>query len=152
MNIQPATQTDAQELTHLTKRSKAYWGYSATQIEIWNDELTITPNYLEESNTFVFANGKEILGYYSFVEIDEGTAKLDNMFLLPTEIGKGYGRLLMIDFLERIQKQGYTCVKLDAEPGAQKFYEKFGFEVIDKLHSSIIGRFLPVMERHFERI
>ena len=152
MIIQPASITNAQELTDLTKKSKAYWGYSATQIEFWNEELTITPHYIAETETFVLINGQDILGYYSFVEISPEMVKLDNMFLLPSEIGKGFGRLLMVDFLERLKTRGYTHVKLDAEPGAQKFYEKFGFEVVDKLHSSIIGRFLPVMEYHFQTL
>lgn len=44
-----------------------------------------------------------IIGYYSYIYLNEDEVKLDNLFLLPTYIGKGIGKLLMNDFLQRIK-------------------------------------------------
>ena len=42
MKIEKAIINDNQVLTEITKKSKAYWGYSEEQISKWNDSLTIT--------------------------------------------------------------------------------------------------------------
>lgn len=42
MRIEKATIQDTEILTQITKKSKAYWGYSEQQMAKWNDNLTIT--------------------------------------------------------------------------------------------------------------
>ena len=46
MTIEKANNADHQLLTEITKKSKAYWGYSEEQIEIWSKFLTITSLYI----------------------------------------------------------------------------------------------------------
>ena len=142
-----AKASDHTTLTHLTKRSKAYWGYSKEQIQKWNKELTITANYITENTVYKLVQNKEIIGYYSLIQIDQQTIELDNLFIHPNVIGRGMGSLLLQDALNRSKEDGYTRMKLYADPHATKFYLKKGFEVVGQLETAIPNRFLPIMER-----
>lgn len=126
------------------RASKAYWGYDIQQMEVWKEELTISPSYIQENQVFsLWSNGK-IIGFYSYFE-QEDHIKLDNLFLLPAFIGKGLGYWMMEDFLKRVASIPKDKIVLDADPHAEGFYLKLGFQTISWLPSSIPKRFLPTM-------
>ena len=137
---------DAQALTDLTFRSKAYWGYSVDQMELWRDDLLIAPDYIIENHVFTLRASDQLVGYYSYFPIVDQVVKLDNLFVEPGHINQGFGRLLLFDFIARMQKQGVHKIKLDADPHATAFYQKYGFDIIGQKQSTIPGRFLPEME------
>lgn len=146
MGIKRALQSDSKLLTQITINSKSSWGYSKEQIVLWEDSLTVTPDYIKAKEVYKLSLENNVIGYYSFFELDKGNVKLDNMFLHPDFIGKGFGKIMMIHFLELIKSQGFEKVVLDADPNAELFYKKFGFRVIGQLETSVKNRFLPVME------
>ena len=145
MKILRASNCDNLILTEITKKSKAYWNYSEEQIEKWSDALTISSEYISENETYKLVIDDQIIGYYSFV-VNDCIATLDNMFISPEYIGRGFGKILMNDFMERISKTENKKIVLEAEPNAESFYKKFGFTVTSKIESSIKERFLPIME------
>ncbi|WP_394748539.1 GNAT family N-acetyltransferase [Spongiimicrobium salis] len=145
MRIEEANNTDAQKLTQLTIQSKSYWGYPARQIEEWKDELTITASYIATNEVYKIGDENNIMGFYAYEFINSQEVKLNFLFIDPAYIGKGLGKILMNDFLDRIAKDGYKSVTLDADPNAENFYAKQGFRVIGQLQSSIKDRFLPIM-------
>lgn len=146
MNITKADNTDADKLTALTIRSKSYWDYGTEQIEKWRNVLTITTEYIENNEVYLLIDNGQLIGYYSFFKESEKAIKLDNLFVDPPFIGKGYGKKLMDDFYLRIKKAGYEKIVLDSDPHAEEFYKKLGFRVVGKLETSIKNRFLPIME------
>lgn len=146
MTIEKATANDNEILTVLTKKSKAYWGYSEEQIEMWSEVLTISKEYIATKSVYKLVVNNEIVGYYSFFNESEETIELDNLFVWPDFIGKGFGQILMKDFLLRLENSGIKKVVLDAEPKAEKFYEKIGFVKVGEIQTSIKDRFLPKME------
>ncbi|WP_298393304.1 GNAT family N-acetyltransferase [Flavobacterium sp.] len=146
MTIQKANSSDHEILTQITKKSKAFWGYSEDLLLVWNDALTITQEYINTHQVFSFKVDDKIVGYYSYILEAEDNIKLDNLFLLPQFIGKGFGSLLLADFLKRIQNQNHKRIYLESEPYAEGFYKKHGFQTIGKLETAIQGRFMPVME------
>ena len=149
MKIEKATQEDHHILTEITKKSKAFWGYSAEQMTIWSDALTISEEYIETHFVYKLIQENQAIGYYSYYFENEKTIKLDNLFLLPEFIGKGIGNQLMTDFLQRIKEiPTIEKVLLDADPNAEKFYQKFGFTTIGQLETATKNRFLPIMERN----
>lgn len=150
MKIERAVPEDHQVLTEITKKAKAFWGYSDKQIEAWNDDLAIIPKYIEEHETYKLELDGQFIGYYSLVRIDAATVKLDNMFVLPNCTGKGYGKKLLEDVLERVGQRNYSWIILDSDPNAENFYKRFGFEVIGQLESSVKGRFLPIMKKRVQ--
>ncbi len=146
MKIEKAHHIDANELTDLTIRSKDHWNYGAKQIEEWKDDLTITPQYIDENQVFKLIISNELVGFYAFQPENETLVKLNFLFVEPKFIGKGYGKLLMNDFLDRIRKLDYKKVTLDSDPNAVVFYMRIGFSVIGQLKTKVKDRFLPIME------
>lgn len=146
MKILKAETEDSELLTTITKRSKAYWGFSEEILKEWEHLLSISKDYIEKNKVYKLVENENIIGYYSYISIDEKTIKLDNLFILPEFIGKGFGKTLMNDFLEKANRLGIKKITLDAEPNAENFYKNFGFETIGHLESSIKDRYLPIME------
>lgn len=146
MTIEKANLNDHKILTEITKKSKAFWGYSDEQIEIWSSFLTVTEEYIETKSIFKIIVDNEIIGYYSYFHESENTIKLDNLFILPEFIGKGFGKVLMQDFFKRLENSTAEKVTLNSEPNTENFYLKFGFVTISHIETSIKDRFMPIME------
>ena len=146
MTIEKANTIDHEILTEITKKSKAYWGYSEEQLVIWSNNLTITQDYIKRNDVFKLVNNNIIVGYYSYFPEEEKSMKLDNLFVLPEYIGKGFGKYLMTDFLNRMKEIKIEKITLDSEPNAEIFYSKMGFVKIGEFETSIKNRFMPIME------
>lgn len=146
MNIQKAKIEDHIRLTEITKKSKAYWGYSDEQMEKWSNNLTITIEYIETNSVFNLVDENQIIGYYSYLRLENNQVKLNNLFILPEYIGKGFGSFLMNDFVERMRNEKCQKIILDSEPNAEQFYQKIGFTKIGEFETSIKNRFMPIME------
>ncbi|SFD37163.1 GNAT family N-acetyltransferase [Flavobacterium phragmitis] len=146
MKIEKANITDNETLTEITKKSKAYWGYSEEQIRKWDKNLTISQDYIRLHNVFKLVDNDLIIGYYSFIFENDKTVELDNLFVLPGYIGKGFGKYLLLDFLNRMKGIGIEKITLDSEPNAAEFYSKMGFVKVGEFESSIKNRFMPIME------
>ncbi|WP_394774890.1 GNAT family N-acetyltransferase [Flavobacterium sp.] len=149
MSIKKAIPNNHETLTEITKKSKAYWGYSNEQIEIWSEFLTVSKEYIEANPVYNLIVEDKIIGYYSFFHESKNTIKLDNLFVLPEFIGKGLGKILMNDFLNKLKNTEVQKVILNSEPNAEAFYAKFGFVKIGQIETSIKDRFLPIMELNF---
>lgn len=148
--ISKVTTDDAEILTNITKKSKSHWGYSNEQIESWSSQLTITTNYIETNKIYKLVINDLVVGYYSYVILEENVVQLDNLFVLPEYIGKGLGTFLMSDFLDRCKALKFQKVVLEADPNAENFYKKHGFKTIGQIETSIKDRFLPIMELHLD--
>lgn len=146
MKIEKAHSNDSDILTYITKKSKAYWGYPDDLLDKWSAQLTVTKSYIEKNNVFKILLDNKVIGYYSFFYESNTAIRLDNLFLLPDFIGKGYGKILIDDFLKRIKTEGIVNVILESEPDAKRFYEKFGFVTIGLQKTAVKNRFLPIME------
>lgn len=146
MIIEKAISTDHGTLTEITKKSKAFWGYSEEQIQIWSEFLTVSSGYINSNPVYKLTVEDKIVAYYSFLNEDEKTVKLDNLFVLPEYIGKGLGLLLMEHFLSKIKKTNANKVTLHSEPNAELFYSKLGFVKTGQIKTSIKDRFMPIME------
>ncbi|MBO6184464.1 MAG: GNAT family N-acetyltransferase [Chryseobacterium sp.] len=146
MEIIKANPAEYKVLTDITKQSKAYWGYSNEQIESWSDSLTITKDYIENHEVYQIIVNNSIIGYYSYFIEENNHATLDNLFISPQYIGKGYGKILMNDFLDKMKESNIKTIILEADPNAEKFYESFNFIKTGQIETSIKDRFLPIME------
>jgi N-acetylglutamate synthase-like GNAT family acetyltransferase len=146
--IVKAVEDDLQRLTEIAIESKAYWGYTAEQIESWREDLTVHTKQFQQWDVYKFVSDKEIAGFYCLdLNASKTTSSLEFLFVLPKFIGKAIGsQLLQHAFQESIQ-QDKLKMKVLSDPNAASFYTKHGFVEISKEESSISGRFLPVMEK-----
>jgi maltose O-acetyltransferase len=143
-------------LTTISFSSKAYWKYPAKYFDIWNDELTITPKYIETNTVYVYEIKNKILGYYSIVELKENLKVsktiihkgfwLEHMFLLPGYIGRGIGTKMFTHIREICLLKGILKLGILADPNAKGFYEKMGCQYLDEFPSTIPNRTTPWLE------
>lgn len=145
MNIRRAYLYELPGLSDLCLRSKAYWKYDRAFIEACREELTVTPDNLNEDYVMVADDDGLPAGVLHLV-IDGTTAELEKLFIDPKWIGKGIGRRLFKWALDTAHAKGATIMNVVADPGAAAFYEKMGFEQFGTFPSgSIAGRELPHM-------
>jgi len=147
MKIVKSHVDDHTVLTELTIKSKAFWGYSEKQIKDWTTLLTISKKYITENEVYNLISDGQIIAYYSFFKIDDNRVKLDNLFILPSFIGKKLGTYLVDDFILRVKKAGISVITLDSEPNSEDFYRKMGFRVVGQKETSMKNRFMPIMEK-----
>jgi len=125
-------------------------------MQIWQDELTITPDYLDNHLVYVYVENGRPVAYYSLVELlydqefscvtlQQGIW-LDHMFVLPERMGQGIGRELFEHCLKVLTDSGAESLLVLADPNASGFYEKMGCTYIDEYPSTIEGRTTPHLE------
>lgn len=143
--IRPARAAEAELLTDLALRSKAHWGYDDRFMAACRDELTIAAHDLERRRTVVADRDGRVLGFAT-LEGQPPTGVLGMMFVDPSAIGQGVGRLLFEHTLGEARKLGFTQLTIDADPNADPFYRAMGAVSVGSVPSgSIIGRMLPQM-------
>lgn len=134
--IRSAKKEKAEILTRISYKSKGYWNYPREYFEIWNNELTISPDYIEKNEVFVFELGGAVVGYYSLVELPEDIEVfgitigkgfwLENMFIEPENIGNGIGTKMFDHLRRRCRSRGINELGILADPNSRGFYEKNG--------------------------
>jgi len=144
-----ATLEDAEVLTEIAVKSKAYWGYENDQVESWREDLTVTPKMFDESNIYKYIVDNQIGGFYILERANIRTSFLNFLFISPDYIKQGIGHQLLQHAIAYCKDGGSAILNVLSDPNAASFYAKYGFEVIDQRESSIPGRFLPEMELEF---
>lgn len=145
MKIERANNQDHTVLTEIMRKSKAVWGYEQKQLQQWEDELTVSQEYINQNPTFKLSIDKKVIGFYAYRNQGQNI-KLDSLFIDPKNIGKGFGKILLKHFLDNVQLTNTSKkVILDADPNAEKFYLKNNFKTIGLQKTSIKDRFMPIM-------
>lgn len=146
-HIRPALPEDASTLSHIAFSAKACWGYPETWMEIWKPQLTFSPDYFMENETWVAEVDDLPVAFYPLQERD-GNAWIENLWVLPEYIGQAIGRQLFLHAISRSHLKGHLILQLEADPNAEGFYEKMGMYRIGGRETEIEGqpRVLPIME------
>src|SRR5437667_6922803 len=144
--IRRAQPDEAAVLTEIAHAAKRHWGYPENWIEHWQDDLTITPDFIARNEMYVAVNGEEIAGCYALVMRDS-LAELEHMWIRPEHMGNGVGRALFNQIVERARTLDAKAVDLSADPNAEGFYQRMGAARIGEVRSEIEGqpRVLPRM-------
>jgi GNAT superfamily N-acetyltransferase len=141
--LRPARPDETTILTELALRSKAYWGYDAAFMDACHDALTFS--VADAAQTTVAEVAGRVIGLCTLV-LDSDPPELRDMFVAPQAIGRGVGRLLWRDAVERARRAGCRWFKIESDPNAQGFYERMGaVQVGTVLSTCIEGRTLPLM-------
>lgn len=147
ISIRPADPQEAHVLSQIAFSAKAHWGYPKRWLEIWKPQLTFTSDYFQAGESWTAVLDEVPIAFYTLQEKD-GTAWLENLWVLPAHIGKGIGKQLFIHAMNRSRESGYKILQLEADPNAVGFYEKMGMRKIGERRSEVDGqpRNLPIME------
>jgi len=138
MNIRPAQGDEAEALSALALKAKAYWGYPVDAIELWRRDLTVSTHTIASRPTFLAVLADEIVGFYSLSPSHHSWA-LDHLWVLPLLMDRGVGRALMAHALETAARGGASAVTVDADPNAESFYLACGAERYGEVPAPIPG-------------
>ncbi len=145
--IRPANMEEADALSRLAFRSKAYWGYSSTFMESCRDELSVPKENLG-SKSFIYMVAERdgtIVGYYGLERLSDSVWELEALFVEPLYIGSGIGRLLMDHAKVSATEAGIEKIMVQGDPNAESFYRAAGGKPVGWRESkSIPGRYLPL--------
>jgi ribosomal protein S18 acetylase RimI-like enzyme len=147
LQIVRAGPDQADELSRIALASKAHWGYPQRWLDIWAPQLTFSPQYFEENEGWVAVQEDRPIGFYT-LQVEKGTASLENLWVLPEFIGKGIGKMLFLHAVGLCRQRGYEGLQLEADPNAAGFYGKMGMCRIGEHRYEVDGqpRILPIME------
>lgn len=138
MRFRKASPDEAESLTHLLMQAKAHWGYSAEQLETWRPSLTVTTEQLRSQPAFVL-EADSIVGFYS-LRVAGDTCELNNLWVAPHQIGRGYGQQLLAHAVNIARGMGRREMVIDADPNAESFYVHCGAIVTGVVPAPIEGQ------------
>jgi GNAT superfamily N-acetyltransferase len=147
IQIERAIPEQATRLTQIAHAAKSYWGYPAHWIELWHDQLHITPTYIASQDVYVALVDGVILGFYALTGSGE-KLQLDHMWVMPVAIRQGIGRAMFEHALHRAVERDAKIVQIEADPNAEGFYQKMGAQTVGEVSYTLEGqrRSLPFME------
>jgi N-acetylglutamate synthase-like GNAT family acetyltransferase len=144
VKIRKASTEDAAALTRIAHDAKRHWGYPEHWIQHWQDDLTITPDYVAANLVYVAEDGGDLLGFYALIMRKE-KAELDHIWVLPAHIGTGVGKQLFLHAMQVAAGERVSEVEILSDPNAEAFYRKMGAHRTSESVSEIDGsqRVLP---------
>jgi len=76
---------------------------------------------------------EEPVGFAAYLSKGHGIYKLDKIYVLISQQGKGTGRFVIDYIINEINQKGATALQLQVNRNnkAKSFYEKLGFVVLD---------------------
>lgn len=146
MEVRRAKAGEGRLLSEIALRSKAYWGYDRDFVEACREALTISESTIASEFVYVLEEESDIIGFFCF-DVNGDKSELDDLFIVPEFIGKGYGRLLWNSILEKAKELGISEFTIDSDPYAEGFYKKMGAIRIGEIASTVFkDRKLPLMK------
>ncbi len=142
--VRRARPDEADVISELAMRSKAYWKYPESSMRVFRDELRVTASEIANGEVYV-VGGSSPRGFYSLETTEQGDMTLGHLFVDPLHLRGGYGAVLLAHACERARDLGHDTLEVVADPNAEEFYLKFGAHRVGEVVSSIPGRCLPVL-------
>ena len=141
--LRQAKPEEHEALSRLCMRSKATWGYDDAFMDMCREELTLNETDCASPNIIVAEHAGKLVGMAE-ISVDSDGCFLEKLFVEPDQQGGGAGRALFDWSVERAGALGQREIIIEADPGAEGFYERCG-AVRDGFapSGSIPGRELP---------
>jgi N-acetylglutamate synthase-like GNAT family acetyltransferase len=139
VKIRKATIEDAATLTTIAHDAKRHWGYPEHWIKHWQDDLTISPDFVAANQVYVAERDNELLGFYALI-IRKDKAELDHLWVAPAHIGTGVGKELFLHAMQSAARRNIPEVEILSDPNAEGFYRKLGAHRIGETISEINGQ------------
>ncbi|MBO3697776.1 GNAT family N-acetyltransferase [Roseivirga sp. E12] len=139
-----ASDEDAFLFGQIAKAAKAHWGYPQEWLALWDKDLSFTTEFLNANHVFVIRINGQTIGFCMIIE-EAGYFEIEHCWILPEQIGHGYGKHLLSFALAQPLFKDQTFQVL-SDPNAMGFYQKFGFETIKMIPGTPKGRELPLMQ------
>ncbi|CAN5723714.1 GNAT family N-acetyltransferase [soil metagenome] len=126
-------------MTQIAHDAKRHWGYPEHWIQHWQEDLTISSEFISNNQVYVAESEGEIIGFYALVGGAE-QAELEHMWVAPKHIGTGVGKELFIHAMQIAAGENVSEVEISADPNAEGFYQRMGASRIGEVTSEIDGQ------------
>jgi GNAT superfamily N-acetyltransferase len=149
IRVRSARAEEAGALTALCLRSKAHWGCDTEFMRQSAPGLTVTAGMIAEAGVVVAEDQNGGLLGVAAVEAVQATGKFDLslLFVEPSAIRTGVGRVLFEAATGLVQTRGGSSLSILADPFAAPFYQRLGaIKIGDAPSDAIPGRRLPLFE------
>ena len=146
VQIRDIVPADAAVISGIGIRSKAHWGYTPEQMQVFREELTHSEDDLHHKSGEIAETGGAAVGFYLLHTIDAATIELECLFIEPTALKSGYGSTLFRRAVERARELGFPRMTIQSDPFAAGFYERHHARKLRDIPSSIPGRTIPFFE------
>lgn len=94
----------------------------------------LVKNYLNRGECYVLEHHNEIIGAYVLLPTKTATIELVNVVVTEKEQGKGIGKKLIMDAIQKSKDRGYKTLELgtgNSSIGQLALYQKCGFRIVD---------------------
>jgi N-acetylglutamate synthase-like GNAT family acetyltransferase len=137
-HLRAAATGDSSALSALAWRAKAYWGYSASQLEAWRSDLEIAPQSIEAHWTLCAESGDGLVGVVQ-LKVACGAADILHLWIDPEAMGQGIGTTLLDAAIAHCKQLGLSHLAIDADPNAEAFYAARGAARVGEVPAPIDG-------------
>lgn len=145
MTIRRARGDDGERLREIARVSKGHWDYDPAFVAQWAARLDMSPDAVEQNEIYVGEVDGEIVTW-SALTTKHGVWWLDDLWVIPQQMGKGIGTRMFEHIVELVRERGGpTTMEWQAEPNSVAFYEKLGARCLRDSEPTSWGRVLPVM-------
>lgn len=145
MIFEPARVEDIDELSDVAIRSKRHWGYSKEAMELWNQNLTITEDFLKSHTVIKATLEDEIVGFFALEEIKPVT-RIAQYWVDTPYMRKGYGTVMYNYLKDYLKLRNVEKVTLVLDPNGLAFFEKKGAKILEKIEHKVKNKFLYIVE------
>lgn len=91
MEICKAVPQDPALIKHIMPVSKAYWGYSDDFMNLWEEQLSISPTFFSENEVYLAKEHAQSVGFHALKPPEQGVCELVGLWIIPQRIGVKYG-------------------------------------------------------------
>lgn len=150
MEIREYRDSDAEEVAEVLRKSIreiAADDYSEEEVAVWSDTDTENWELEKEEKRYVAVEEDNIVGFSGYKKDEK---KLRATYVRPEWAGKGLGSRLLKKVEEEARKDGIDRLTCKATITARNFYEKNGWEVIEKTVQEVEDQELDVYKMEKE--
>jgi GNAT superfamily N-acetyltransferase len=103
-------------------------------LELIYGEASLKKQFNEGHKFLILEENNEPVAFADYNLLKEAVYKLNKIYVLQSQQGKGIGKLLIEDVIERVKAKHATALLLNVNRHnkARQFYERLGFTVISE--------------------
>ncbi len=142
---------DFERLTELCVKSKKRWGYPDYLIEMWKDELTITPRYIRTHELIKVENEDHEILAFGQVEKNgyQGVYEIKHLWIDPDYEGINVGKWLVQHLEKKVGNR--MTIKVVPDPNAIDLFKNLGYHKVGEVRRKPDGMRMPVLKKIIEK-